>query len=109
MIAKNKIVSVVLGGHDCGNGYTADDLALLSAVFSMAAKTLRECGQGRVCCSEPGADSQGKLLAEVRIEDSGWKDSSQPVPALSLVDAGRRMVGFTTGHSTREHGSSVSE
>jgi hypothetical protein len=108
MTATNKMVSVILGGHDCGNGYTADDLALLSAVFSMAAKTLREGGQGRVCCSEPGADSQGKLLAEVWIEDSGWNDSSQPVPALSLADAGHGIVSFTA-HSIPEHGSIVSE
>jgi hypothetical protein len=88
-------ISVILGGHDCGQGYTADDLAMLGIFFSMAAKTARAGRQGRVFCSEPGADAQGKLLAEVSIDNPNCDGSGETVPGLGRVDPNGRSFRFT--------------
>ena len=55
-------VAIKLANSDCGDGYDADDLAMLAGFFNIAAKAVR-CGvNGFVYCCEPESRRKSKVL-----------------------------------------------
>src|ERR1700759_1806047 len=80
-------VAIKLTNSDCGDGYDADDLAMLAAFFNVATKAVR-CGvHGFVYCCEPESRRKSKVLAEVRVKTPSpglYTELPQKIGTVSL-------------------------